>query len=228
MQFEFNHNFDTTPDLLWSALLDPQRVACCVPGMQSVDVISDKEYAARIKVKIAFISAQFDIRTIITETRSPVFLRAEASGQDNSVGSSVKALVEMHLAPGPDRGTDLRVTARADVLGRLGALGLAPMRTKADRMWDQFCAALEANLAGGADVHVAPAPLQTALPSTALPAAPVPAKAKPGLFARLRSWPYTSEFRLEFEKNGARVVLCCPASQASECLAWVDRQIAKY
>lgn len=44
--------------------------------MQSVDVISPTEYAAVIKVKIAFISAKFKLRTTIVERRAPTYLQA--------------------------------------------------------------------------------------------------------------------------------------------------------
>jgi len=50
---------------VWLQILDPQIMAMCVPGMQSIDVISDKEYLASLKVKISFISASFKIRTFI-------------------------------------------------------------------------------------------------------------------------------------------------------------------
>ena len=43
-------------DRVWSVLLDPNIMAGCVPGVQSVQVLSDTEYLSDIKVKISFIS----------------------------------------------------------------------------------------------------------------------------------------------------------------------------
>lgn len=143
MDIELKHDFAAPADRLWALLLDPQAMANCVPGMQSVEVISDTEYVARMKVKIAFISASFNIRTVITEQASPDYLRCEATGEDNAVGSSVKSVNEMVLAPDGKGGTSLRVKSKATVFGRLGTLGLNPMRTKAERLWVEFCAAVE-------------------------------------------------------------------------------------
>jgi carbon monoxide dehydrogenase subunit G len=224
MEFEFRHHFDATPDALWQVLLDPDRVGACVPGMQSVTVISDTEYRARIRVKIAFISANFDIRTVITETDPPHLLRAEASGEDGKISSSVSAKVEMRLTPSGDGQTELCVKARADVLGRLGTLGLNPMRTKAEGMWGQFCEALALQLSGGsppAASSSSPAPA----PRTAAKA-PVALTAPPGRSGWL-SWftPRSEVFRVEVERNGNRIVLSCPPDQAELCLGWLDRHL---
>lgn len=224
MELEFSHVFDASAQDLWSVLLNPDRVGACVPGMQSVTVVSDSEYRARIRVKIAFISAHFDLRTVITEAQPPSFLRAEASGEDGKIGSSVKARVEMRLTPLAGGQTELRVAAQADVLGRLGTLGLSPMRTKAEGMWAQFCAALAAVLAGGEAALGAPA--APVSPAAQLAAGPAPQAAGAG--ARWSRWfgrRAPAEFRIEIERAGARVVITCPPAQADQCLAWLDRQL---
>lgn len=226
MELEFSHVFDASAQELWSVLLDPDKVGACVPGMQAVTVVSDTEYHARIRIKIAFISAHFDIRTVITETQPPSFLRAEASGEDGKIGSSVKARVEMRLTPLADGQIELRVAAKADVLGRLGTLGLSPMRTKAEGMWAQFCAALAAVLVGGEVALGAPvAPVGSAAPvsASAAPRGPVAGS----LWTRWFGWGATApkEFRIEIERAGARVVIACPPAQADQCLAWLDRQL---
>jgi carbon monoxide dehydrogenase subunit G len=131
---------------VWSLLLDPRIMAGCVPGVQSVQVLSDTEYLADIKVKISFISANFKIKTTILETKPPHYLRCEGTGEDSSVASSVKQTSEMFLTEQPDGSTELRVKAKADVFGRLGSFGLSVMKTKADRMWDEFGANIAAIL----------------------------------------------------------------------------------
>lgn len=224
MELEFSHVFDASAQDLWSVLLNPDRVGACVPGMQSVTVVSDTEYSARIRVKIAFISAHFDLRTVITEAQPPTFLRAEASGEDGKIGSSVKARVEMRLTPLASGRTELRVVAQADVLGRLGTLGLSPMRTKAEGMWAQFCAALAAVLAGGEGAQGAPtAPASPAAKRSAGPAAQ--AAAAGPRWSRWFGRHAPAEFRIEIERAGARVVITCPPAQADQCLAWLDRQL---
>lgn len=163
-------------DRVWSVLLDPRIMAGCVPGVQSVDVVSDTEYLATIKVKISFISANFKIKTTILETKPPHYLRCEGTGEDSTVASTVKQTSEMFLTSQPDGATELRVKAKADVFGRLGSFGLSVMKTKADRMWEEFGDNLAAVLRQPADTASAAAANQTKIassqPATAPHAAP--------------------------------------------------------
>lgn len=133
-------------DRVWSLLLDPTIMAGCVPGVQSVQAISDTEYVCDIKAKISFISANFKIKNTILETRPPDYLRWEGTGEDSSVASSIKQAGEMFLTPQPDGTTGLRVKVKANVFGRLGSFGLSVMQTKADRMWEEFGANVAAVL----------------------------------------------------------------------------------
>ncbi|MGT2427965.1 CoxG family protein [Cupriavidus basilensis] len=107
------------------------------------------------KVKIAFVSARFKIKTTIVEMRAPHYLRSEGTGEDASVASSLKQSSEIFLTGQPDGQTELRMKINVDVLGRLGTFGLSVMKTKADRMWEEFGANLSARLVAPAEA-VAP------------------------------------------------------------------------
>ncbi len=135
---------------VWAMLLDPNVMGSCVPGMKSIEVISDVEYVAVIHVKISFISAKFKLKTTIVEQQAPHYLRCEGTGEDASVASSLKQQSELFLAALPDGKTEIRMKVKVDVLGRLGTFGLTVMKTKADRMWEEFGQNLVARLEGGA------------------------------------------------------------------------------
>jgi carbon monoxide dehydrogenase subunit G len=135
------------PSQVWALLLDPAVMGACVPGMKSIEVVSDVEYLAEMHVKIAFISARFKLKTTIVETRQPHYLRSEGTGEDASVASSLKQVSEIFLSELPDGQTELRMKIKVDVLGRLGTFGLSVMKTKADRMWTEFGVNLAARLA---------------------------------------------------------------------------------
>jgi carbon monoxide dehydrogenase subunit G len=136
--------------VVWALLLDPQVMGGCVPGMQSIEVLSPTEYKAVMHVKIAFISAKFKLKTRIVEQRAPQYLRTEGTGEDASVASSLKQQSEIFLTELADGGTELRIKVKVDVLGRLGSFGLSVMKTKADRLWDEFGQNLLARLAPAA------------------------------------------------------------------------------
>jgi len=165
---------------VWTMLLDPNVMGSCVPGMKSIEVISDVEYVAVIHVKISFISAKFKLKTTIVEQQAPHYLRCEGTGEDASVASSLKQQSELFLTALPDGKTEIRMKVKVDVLGRLGTFGLTVMKTKADRMWEEFGQNLVARLEGGAApaaVAVAAKPAAVAAPAPVPVSAPAPVAA---------------------------------------------------
>lgn len=230
------------PAQVWALLLDPAAMAQCVPGMQSVEVVSPDEYTAVMQVKVAFVSARFTLRTRIVERREPAYLRTEGTGEDAAVASALRQTSEMFLDPGPDGGTTLRLRVQVDVVGRIASFGLAAMKTKADRLWDEFGVNLAARL-GAAEAVAAPeaAPLATPpavapdVPPDVLPEVPAVAVAmaapppRTGLWSRLLApWrtaapaPIVIELRRP-DQTTWRIEW--PAAQSAECARWLERQL---
>ncbi|MGD9766434.1 MAG: CoxG family protein [Pseudolabrys sp.] len=233
-------------DRVWSVLLDPKIMAGCVPGVQSVEILSDTEYLSTIKVKISFISANFKIKTTILETKPPHYLRCEGTGEDSTVASTVKQTSEMFLTSAPDGATELRVKATADVFGRLGSFGLSVMKTKADRMWEEFGDNLAAVLRqpgepAAAAAHVKPAAVSapgaamaevgTARPTTgaAQPASakwwarllPQQGHAQGAAGESIQSLRLPTDIYVEVRRADDVIKVLWPANAAPEMAAWL-------
>lgn len=237
MEIEKTLLLDAPPAIVWALLLDPNAMGACVPGMESIEVVSDDEYVAVMKVKIAFISARFKLKTRIVERDEPRYLRAEGTGEDASVASSLKQSSEMWLQAREGGGTELRMKVKVDVLGRMGTFGLGVMKTKADRMWDEFGVNAAARLAGSPAVEgveaaapvppvaEAPAPAQpitvSAVPAIPAPAAPAaPATPARGFWARL--WGGSGqEIRVEVRRGDTTITVQWPVQASQECAAWL-------
>lgn len=175
MEIEKKLTVSAPPQQVWNLLLNPQIMAGAVPGMKSIEVISPTEYVAEMHQKISFISAKFKLKTKIVEQVAPEYMRVEGTGEDASVASSLKQTSEVFLTPLPDGGTELRIKVNVDVLGRLGAFGLSVMKTKADRLWDEFATNLATRLeAGDLPVEI---PAVAAAPASTPKPAPAPPKA---------------------------------------------------
>ena len=241
MEIEKTLLLDAPPARVWALLLDPNAMGACVPGMESIEVISDSEYVAVMKVKISFISARFKLKTRIVDRDEPRYLRAEGTGEDASVASSLKQVSEMWLAEREGGGTELRMKVKVDVLGRMGTFGLGVMKTKADRLWDEFGVNAAARLVGGdgsavpAAVAPVPAPVVPAAPAVTQATAPVPVAAAlavplavpagarqvpaPGFWARL--FGARQDIRVEVQRGDTRIVVSWPVQAAPECAAWL-------
>lgn len=138
MKFEKTTDVAFPAARVWQMLLDPQLMGSCVPGVGEIEVVSDVEYLVNVQVKVAFISARFKVRTVIVEADPPRYLRSEGAGEDSSLTSSLKLSSELSLTENADGTTSLRMLLDVDLFGRLGTFGLNIIKTKADRMWDEF------------------------------------------------------------------------------------------
>lgn len=228
-------------DRVWTLLLDPKIMAGCVPGVQSVQVLSDTEYLADIKVKISFVAASFKIKTTILETRPPHYLRCEGTGEDSSVASSLKQTSEIFLTERPGGQTEIRVKAKADVFGRLGSFGLTVMKTKADRMWEEFGANLAAVLRQGPESGAVSAPRvaatepaagwRAAASSAGAQSVGQPALSKwwqrvvgalqTGSSDTARAMRLPTDIYVEFQRGDAVIRVLWPAGAHAEAAAWL-------
>ena len=138
MEFEKTTVIAAPAARVWQMLLDPQLMRDCVPGMESIEVLSDTQYIANLQVKVSFVSARFKVRTTIVEMRPPQYLRSEGVGEDSSLTSSLKQSSEVFLTDRGDSTMELRMQFKIEIFGRLGSFGLDIIKTKADRMWQEF------------------------------------------------------------------------------------------
>jgi len=237
-----------SPERVWSLLLDPQAMAQCVPGMQAVQVVTPDEYTAEMVTKVSFITARMKLRTRIVERDEPRYLKAEGTGEDSGVASSMKQTTEMHLEPLPDGQSQLRLKVKVDVVGRLATFGLSALKTKADHLWDEFGQNLVKHLQG--ESSESPASVVTAPDTAMVPPAPVspiaiPTGASSGTHAPTAPpkpvvFPRTAEPRSLWQRlfapepancivvdwqrpDGSRLRVEWPESQAEACLGWLGQ-----
>src|SRR5215510_16550824 len=153
MQIKETFTVDATPVAVWRFFEDIERVARCVPGVQSIDVLGPDRYKVLATQKVGFISATFEMATHV-ESRDPLRSLALAS-----VGKSVKGAVgnvrskdRVDFEPTAEGGTRVTLTSEVAVGGMLGALGHKVIASKSREITEQFAQALRAEIqsSGGA------------------------------------------------------------------------------
>ncbi len=233
MEIDKTLTLPASPSRVWSLLLDPQSMAQCVPGMQSVQVVSPDEYTAEMVTKVSFITARMKLRTRIVERDEPRYLKAEGTGEDSGVASSMKQTTEMYLEPLADGHSQLRLVVKVDVVGRLATFGLSALKTKADRLWDEFGQNLTKHLQsemGEAPAVVADAsqaPIVNNQSHRAQPKAVVASTTG----GKSRSWwqrlfgrQPANVIVVDWHRpDGSRLQVQWPAHQAEACLAWLNQ-----
>ena len=138
-----------TPDVVWSFLLDPVRLAPCVPGCDRLDIVDARTYRVRLTVKVGFLSTSQDLRMTVVEAEPPRRLVATGRGEDTRLGSQVDVRNTLELSPAGAGATTVSYRSEVKVLGRLGSVGDAVMKVKARELAGQFAERVRAAIERG-------------------------------------------------------------------------------
>jgi carbon monoxide dehydrogenase subunit G len=148
--FEERFEVKAPADAVWAFLLDPARLAPCIPGAGAVEVVDERSYRLTLGVKVGFLSTTQDLRMTVVEADPPRRLVAVGRGEDRRLGSQVDVRSTLELEPaGPDR-TAVRYRSEVKVLGRLGSIGDAVMKAKAGELAREFAARVRGAIEGAA------------------------------------------------------------------------------
>ena len=142
--FEEEFTVAAAPDAVWDFLLDPARVAPCLPGCESVEIEDATTYRVRLTVKVGFLSTTQNLKVEIVESERPRHLVSLARGEDRKLASQVEVKNTLDLAPATASGTLVRYRSEVRVLGRLGSVGDAVMKVKARQLAGDFAAKVRA------------------------------------------------------------------------------------
>lgn len=150
MQIQETFTVDAPPEAVWKFFENVDRVARCVPGVQSVDVLGPDRYKVLVTQKVGFISATFEMATQV-ESKDPLKSLALSS-----VGKSVKGAVgnlrsrdRVDFEATPEGGTRVTLTSEVAVGGMLGALGHKAIVSKSKEITEKFAQALQAEIRAG-------------------------------------------------------------------------------
>jgi carbon monoxide dehydrogenase subunit G len=148
--FEERFRVRAPAEAVWAFLLDPVRLAPCVPGCGPVTVEDARHYRMSVTVKVGFLSTTQDLRMTIVEADPPRRVVAAGRGEDRRLGSQVDVRSTLELEPAEPAVTEVRYRSEVRVLGRLGTVGDAVMRARAAELAREFAARVRAGIEGAA------------------------------------------------------------------------------
>ena len=141
MAFEIAKTFvvKAPPASVWEFLIDPQRVARCLPGAAVNDKIDDKTWSGTMTVKVGPVSSSYKGK-VVFEKLDAVARRAEivATGQDvrGKGGADLRLLSSLkELAPGE---TEVSTLSRVSVTGILAQMGRGMIQDVSEQMFQVF------------------------------------------------------------------------------------------
>ena len=131
----------------YTALQDPQVLAKCIPGCESLEKVGEGEYAMKMKMALAALSGQFTGKVKIVEAAPPASFKMIVEGT-GKIGF-LKGEGLLNLKP---TGADVEVVYEGDVQvgGTMAAVGQRLIDTTSKMMIKRFFDKLSEELRGGA------------------------------------------------------------------------------
>ena len=121
---------------VWEGLNDPQVLKECIPGCQTIEKVSDTEFAAKVLAQVGPVKANFAGKVTLSDLEPPQSYTIAGEGSGGVAGFA-KGSAKVNLAE--DGGaTLLHYTVQAHVGGTLAQIGSRLIDSVARKMAENF------------------------------------------------------------------------------------------
>lgn len=122
---------------VWDALNDPEVLAACIPGCETLEKVSDTEMTATVTAKVGPVKAKFNGNVELSDIDPPNGYRISGEGKGGAAGFA-KGGAQVTLEDAEGGGTVLRYTVDATVGGKLAQIGSRLIDATAKKMSNEF------------------------------------------------------------------------------------------
>jgi carbon monoxide dehydrogenase subunit G len=130
---------------VWDFLFDIPRLSQCIPGIESVEVVDERNYRGKLVVRVGPIKSAFSGVVTLTEVNAPNQIAGTVEGDDKASASSVKASFTGTLQA-MDGGTEAAFEVEANLRGRLAQFGGPVITATAKKLTAEFAKCLKERL----------------------------------------------------------------------------------
>jgi Uncharacterized conserved protein len=144
MDITGEHRIAASREAVWHALFDAETLRACIPGCQELERTSPTTFAAKVQLKIGPVSATFAGTVELLDIDAPNGCRIVGQGNGGIAGFA-KGSSEMRLTE-DGAGTLLTYDAKAEIGGKLAALGSRLVQATSRKLAAQFFGAFAGRL----------------------------------------------------------------------------------
>ncbi len=130
----------------WDFLIDVNRFASCVPGLEQVTQIDERTFDGVVSATVGPISGNVTFRSTILDSTSQSEMVVQTDGTDSVTRSAVSAKLSLTLNETIENRTELSYHADITVKGRLAILGDMVLRATGALMLEEFARRLRTKL----------------------------------------------------------------------------------
>jgi carbon monoxide dehydrogenase subunit G len=126
VNFDGRVSIHASREKVWAFLTDPQKVAACAPGLDSLDILEPgRKFRAKTSIGFGAVKVKFVNDVEWTELDPPH--RAAMKAHGTAPGSAVDATTSMELSDGAEGTTELAWAANVNVVGTIAAMAMRLM-----------------------------------------------------------------------------------------------------
>ena len=144
MHLEGTYVLATTRDKLWHFISDPEKIAHCLPDLQTLQVKDSKSFSVTVKVGISFVRGNFKFDFTLLDQKPPSHSSFEAIGK--GAGVSVRLTATMDLKEIDANLTELAWKTDAQLGGLLGEISPSLIQSSTNKFTQQFFECLKTKL----------------------------------------------------------------------------------
>ncbi len=130
----------------WNFLMDIDRFASCVPGLEQVTQIDERTFDGVVSATVGPISGKFTFRSTILESAPPSRMVVQTDGSDSVTHSAVVARLTVTLGEASENHTEIGYRADIAINGRLAILGDMVLRATSALVLEEFARRLKGQL----------------------------------------------------------------------------------
>jgi uncharacterized protein len=149
MAFEIVKTFvvRSPPDRVWTFLIDPEKVARCLPGAAITAKLDEKTWQGTMTVKVGPVSSSYKGKVAFEKLDAASrTVEIVANGQDIRGRGGADLRLTSTLLPKAPGETEVTATSRVNVTGILAQMGRGMVQDIGDQMFQVFSQRLRAEL----------------------------------------------------------------------------------
>jgi len=147
MQIEKSFVVRAAAPAVWSFLIDPYRVASCLPGAAITEKVSDEEYKGTMTVKVGPVTASYRGKLRfdrLDEAAGEAEL--SGSGQETKGKGGADMRMKSRVVARSPQETEVTVVSDVNVFGILAQFGRGMIQDVSDQMFGKFSDAMRRQL----------------------------------------------------------------------------------
>ena len=135
------------PEQVWRYLIDPERIALCMPGAELEGKESDTTFLGSVVVKLGTVRITYrgkvEFEEIDHETRR---IRMRGTGREKTGSGSARMTMSSQVSEGRDGGSSVAVEAQVEVAGKMVRFGRGMIERLSQEIFKEFVACLASRL----------------------------------------------------------------------------------